>query len=140
MCGRQSADPELLIGSWSRRYDGGFPGQGPLYAAVSQMQPVTIVKKMVELGAIITSAVLRAAVRRQQVSSLEFLLKVGSSVSTNLYLEEARETRNEQIIALIETRARFLQKGERKLDTKRIRANMAKICSKTWWHIFSWKG
>jgi len=92
---------------------------------------------MVDLGAIITPAVLHAAIYQQQVSSLDFLLKVSSYDPTNSYLEEARETKNEEIIALVETRAKNLTKAERRLEVDSARVKKADSGSKKWWRIFS---
>lgn len=132
--------PNYLLDHGADVNDGGFPGQGPLYAAVCKRQPVTLVKKMVDLGAIITPAVLQAAIYQQQVSSLEFLLKVGSYDPTNLYVQVARETKNEQIIALMETRAKNLTKAERRLEADRARVKKAESGSRKWWQVFSGKG
>lgn len=129
--------PNYLLDHGADVNEGGLPGQNPLFAAVSQMQPVTLVKKMVGLGAIITPNVMRAAIYHQQVSSLEFLLKVGPYYRMNSYLEQARETKNEEIIAVVERRAKNPTKAERRSEAVSARAKKTESGTKKWWQIFS---
>jgi len=129
--------PNYLLDHGADVNDGGFPGRGPLHAAVSQMQPVALVKKMVDLGAIITPTVLYAAIQQQQVCSLELLLKFGTYDPSKSYLKMARETKNEKITALVETRAKNLTKAERRLEAERASFKKAASGSKKWWRVFS---
>lgn len=130
--------PNYLLDHGADVNDGGLQGQGPLHAAVSQKQPVALVKKMVDMGAIITGSTLLAAIQQQQVCSLELLLKRGTYNPSGSYLEQARDTKNEKIIALVEARAKNLTKAEKRLEAaKRAAAKKESSGGKRWWQFFS---
>lgn len=107
--------PNYLIDNGSDLNEGGLPGWGPLHSAVSQKQSSELVKKMVEYGAQITGCTLLAAIRRQQLEILDFLLNRYSYSAHESYLEAAQNTNNIEVIAIVEKREKKLKTGNKRL-------------------------
>ncbi len=97
--------PNYLLDNGADPNEGGFPGAGPLFYAVKFEQPLSIIVKMVDRGALVTNAVLTEAIRKQRTTILEFLLKRGGLKDPQRALESAHETGNKEIISLIEGKA-----------------------------------
>ena len=76
-----------------------------LYYAVTLAQPLELIMKMVKRGAVITSFVVNQAIRRQRPNVLKFLLNRGRLDLLEKALEEAHDTKNVEIVALVEERA-----------------------------------
>jgi len=66
--------PNYLLDNGADPNEGGFPGAGPLFYAVQFSQPLEVVKKMVDCGAMITKAVLSEAQRKVGTPPSDFLL------------------------------------------------------------------
>ena len=94
--------PNYLLDNGADPNEGGFPGAGPLFYAVQFEQPLSIIVKMVDRGALVTNAVLTEAIRKQQAPILEFLLMRGGLKDRQGALESARETGDKEITALVE--------------------------------------
>lgn len=97
--------PDYLLDNGADPNEGGFPGAGPLFYAVQFGQPLGVVVKMVNRGALVTNAVLIEAIRKQRTTVLEFLLKRGGLKDSQRALECAYETGNMEIITLIQRQA-----------------------------------
>ena len=97
--------PNFLLDNGANPNEGGFPGAGPLFYAVRFEQPLDIIMKMVDRGALITNAVLTEAIRKQRTTILRFLLKRGGLKDPLKALECAHETGDKEIISLIERQA-----------------------------------
>lgn len=97
--------PNYLLDNGADPNEGGFPGAGPLFYAVKFEQPMGVIVKMVDRGALVTSAVLNEAIRKQRTAILEFLLKRGGLKNPERVLEYAHETGNKEIITLIQGQA-----------------------------------
>ncbi|KAL8726755.1 MAG: hypothetical protein Q9181_005934 [Wetmoreana brouardii] len=67
--------PNYLLDNGADPNEGGFPGAGPLFYAVQFDQPIEVVKKMVDRGAVVTKAVWKEANRKQGILVSDFLLK-----------------------------------------------------------------
>ena len=93
--------PNYLLDNGADPNEGGFPGVGPLFYAVKFEQPLKIIVKMVDRGALVTNAVLTEAIRKQRTTIIEFLLKRGGLKDSQRALESAHETGNKEIITLI---------------------------------------
>ena len=94
--------PNYLLDNGADPNEGGFPGAGPLFYAVKFEQPLAVIVKMVDRGAVVTNAVLIEAVRKQRTTILEFLLKQAGLKDPQRALECAYETGNKEIITLIQ--------------------------------------
>ena len=69
--------PNYLLDNGADPNEGGFPGAGPLFYAVQFDQPMEVVKKMIDRGAVMTQAVLKEANRKQGSPASDFLLERG---------------------------------------------------------------
>ena len=94
--------PSYLLDNGADPNEGGFPSAGPLCYAVRFEQPLSIIVKKVNRGALVTNAVLTEAIRKQQAPILEFLLTRGGLKDRQGALKSAHETGDEEIIALVE--------------------------------------
>lgn len=97
--------PNYLLDSGADPNEGGFPGAGPLLYAVKFEQPLEIVVKMVDRGALVTNAVLNEVIQKQRTATLEFLLKRSGLKDPQRSLDWAHEKGNKEIIALIQGQA-----------------------------------
>ena len=93
--------PDYLLDNGVDPNEGGFPGGGPLFYAVILRQPLEIVTKMVQHGAIVTAAVVHEAIRRRDPDVLRFLLSHGDPDSSRHALELAHEWMDWEIISVI---------------------------------------
>ena len=126
--------PHYLIDNGADVNEGGFPGCGPLYAAVSQKQPLDLVEKMVESGAEITGSTLLVAFRRQDPAILEFLLNRASGRNQSEYLGWAQKTNNPEIVAIAEQREKNL--GKKDTGNKNsIMTEKGGLEGKRWWQF-----
>lgn len=85
-------------------------GTGPLLYAVRYLQPFDIITTMVEHGAFVTTGVIEAAIVRQNLEILTFLLDRGRLERAKNTLEQAENTGNKRIAALVWERSK---KGEK---------------------------
>lgn len=97
--------PNYLLDNGANPNEGGFPGAGPLFYAVKFEQPLGVIVKMVDRGALVTNAVLYEAIRKQRTTILALLLKRGALKDPQRALECAHETGNKGIITLIQGQA-----------------------------------
>lgn len=69
--------PHYLLDNGADPNEGGFPGGGPLFYGVRFDQPLEVVVKMIDRGAVVTKAVLKEANRKQGTAVSGFLLRRG---------------------------------------------------------------
>ncbi len=101
--------PKFLIDHGADVNEGGFPGRGPLYAAVTHHQPLELVKKMVQGGAWISGSTLDAAIHQRQHHDLEFLIDRYQYGSQESFLPDARKTNDQIVIEIVEKREKRLK-------------------------------
>jgi len=101
--------PNFLIDHGADVNEGGFPGRGPLYAAVTHHQPLELVKKMVQGGAWISGSTLDAAIHQRQHHALEFLIDRYQYGSQESFLPDARKTNDQIVIEIVEKREKRLK-------------------------------
>lgn len=101
--------PNFLIDHGADVNEGGFPGRGPLYAAVTHRRPLELVKKMVQGGAWISGSTLDAAIHQRQHHALEFLIDRYQYGSQESFLPDARKTNDQIVIEIVEKREKRLK-------------------------------
>ncbi|KAL8717364.1 MAG: hypothetical protein Q9225_005383 [Loekoesia sp. 1 TL-2023] len=115
-CGGDPLIPSYLLDHGVNPEYGGLGGHGgPLDYAVQHGQPIEIIKKMVEHGAYIRGRHQCMALYLRRLDVLELLLARGSYDPHGKLLEQARETGDTTIIAMVEKRAKNLTRHEQKL-------------------------
>ena len=107
--------PNYFLDNGADVSKGGYPEAGALYEAVIQGQPLSLVRRMVDLGAKITGHVVLAAISRQDTSVLGFILDGCFYDCHDLNMKIARQTNNEKIVGMVEHRALNLSKKERRI-------------------------
>ncbi|KAK3169720.1 hypothetical protein OEA41_009104 [Lepraria neglecta] len=133
-----SSDPTLpnyFLDHGADLNEGGFPGAGPLYTAVTLGQPLWLIKRMITAGARITGIVVLAAIRRQDTSILGLVVDDNPDGFDKLDMMTAQETGNESIIAMVEDAARKLDNREKKIKGGKVKAPKKHTSGKHWWQF-----
>lgn len=126
--------PNYMLDHGALVNEGGYHSLGALEAAVLRKQPLELIEKMVDLGAIIKKTALRFAVGRQDTRILKLLLDHGPYDQSALTC--AHETRNEAVIALVEKRAKNLTKREKRQEANRIKSEQKDHGYIKWWQFW----
>ncbi|KAL8687885.1 MAG: hypothetical protein Q9218_006065, partial [Villophora microphyllina] len=92
---------------------------GCLSDAIEYGQPLDLIKKIIRYGGRIEEFEAVTAARHGRIDVLQYLLSNGSYKSRGRFLEVARETGNETIIAMVENRAKNLTRLEKKKESER---------------------
>lgn len=120
--------PTYLLGNGADANEGGFPRRGPLFYAVVFEQPLDVMVKMLERGAIVTNAVVNAAIGKQKYKVIELLLQRGGLKDLKEAIESAHKTGNKEIIALVQE-----QGGKQREDVHRGKRGKTTRAKKGWW-------
>ena len=133
-----SEDPQIpnyLLNHGADVLEGGFLNLGPLWAAVTGNHSLALIQKMVGLGAIITSSAIQAAIRRQDLLILQYLLDNRIYESHQFQLKLAQETMNPDVVAMIEDRAKRLNRREKRIMAQELNAQRGYREGKSWWQL-----
>ena len=133
-----SSDPTLpnyFLDHGADVNEGGFPGAGPLYIAVTLGQPLSFIKRMITAGARITGRVVLAAIRRQDTSILGLVVDDNPDGFDTLDMIVAQETGNEAIIAMVEDAARKLDNRGKEIMGGEVKAPKKHTGGKHWWQF-----
>ncbi len=111
-CG-DPALPAYLLDNGADPSQGGPPGGGPLYSALVGAQPLELIKRLVEHGAIVSFSVQYRAIDDQRLDVLQFILDRGPYDPWGNLLKKAHKSRNPEIIAMVKKRGRNLTKADK---------------------------
>ena len=119
--------PTYLLDNGADTNEGGFPGMGPLFYAVTFEQPLDVIVKMLDCGAVVTNAVVNAAIGKQRYNAIVILLQRGGLKDLKGAIESAHKTGNEKIIALVQE-----QVGKQSEDVHRGKRGKVTRAKKGW--------
>jgi hypothetical protein len=116
----------VLLDNGADVNDGWGPSGGALYAAILGSQPLEIIDKMVQKGAIVSSRVLHLVVENERLDVLEILLQRGraeKSVKPDELVEWAKNRGNKEVLSVVQNfaldRAAEMNRLKRKHKAKR---------------------
>lgn len=115
--------------------EGGYPGAGPLYKAITIGQPFSFIKRLITAGARTTGVTVLAAISRQDTSILALVVYDNPDGFDTLDFMTAQETGNEAIIAMVEDAARKLDERKKEKMGREVKASKKQTSSKHWWQF-----
>lgn len=113
--------------------EGGLGASGALLPALESAQPLEIIEKILRCGASVNILVFWTAVRMERVDALRSFFEKGlftSVLSSGKMLEIARESKEAEIISLVEEGCLEMEKSQQGTD-----ANAETGRSKRWWKL-----
>ena len=120
--------PAYLLDKGADANEGGFPGRGPLFYAVTFEQPLDVIVKMLDRGAIVTNAVVNSAIEKQRYDLIELLLQRGRLKDLKVAIENAHKAGDKEIIALSQE-----QLKKQREDVHRGKRGKTARAKKGWW-------
>ena len=124
--------PHYLIDCGADVNGGTFSNYGPLYAAVTYKQPLSLIQKLIEKGATVNRSAILAAILRQELPILRLVLAHGFSSDWRCGMQEAYATKNEEVVSLVEERAIKLKPSEKKMLATQLSSQKGKQKLR-WW-------
>ena len=132
--------PDFLLDHGADPEEGGFPGMGPLYYAVLFSQPIELIAKMIEQGAVVRSAVMREAIRKERPELLSFFFRHCWLKSPDEALSYAHTHEDKTMIVLVEDLLEERRKNGYRRTSKMTCTRTGRgggIIGKGWWPF--WK-
>lgn len=126
--------PSYLLDNGALVNEGGYHSLGALQAAVLRNQPLDLIKKMLDLGAMVTGTALRFAIHRQDPVILKLLLD--HALYDESVLACAHETKNDELIAVVEKRAKNPTRDDLMLVANRKKMGKGPSGDAKWWQFY----
>lgn len=133
---RESVLPLLhfLLDHGADPREGGLGASGALLPALESAQPLEIIEKILRCGASVNILVFSTAVRMERVDALRSFFRTAlfsPALSSGKMLEIARESKDAEIISLVEEGCLEMEKSQQGTDAK---AETGR--SKRWWEVW----